>query len=261
MKLYLGVLPTELKAKDDLGNDKYKFDKILISYFDFKTQYSGLQQKIESYDTFVDSGAFGAFGRKITLDVFKYMEFIKQNDIQTYAALDVIYNPEATRQNFEIMLAEGLSPIPTFHYNTDIKELKHYMKYPYIALGGLVPLASQRKKLEQWLDYCFSYLVKPIKEEGLKVHGFGVMNLELLQKYPFYSVDSTSWKIGLKFGAMYKQQGAHQKPQREATEFAEYLRKAKDTRVLSQRNIDVYVEAEKFITKLWTERGFIFNEN
>lgn len=260
MKLYLGASPKELKDVNEDGSLKYKFDKILISYYIFKTQYAKLKNEIERYDTFVDSGAFSAFSRKTILDVNKYIEFIKQNDIKTYAALDVIYDPKATRRNFEIMLGEGLNPIPTFHYNTDIKELRYYMQYPYIALGGLVPLAAQRKKLESWLEYCFSYLEKPIIEQGLKVHGFGVMNLELLRRYPFYSVDSTSWRISSKYGLMYKEQEAQEKPIRDTSENAEFLRQENNTIVLSQRNIDIYIEAEKFLTKLWAKRGFIFKD-
>lgn len=255
MKLYLGILPIDLQRK---YNSDLK--RILVSYYVFKTKYASLKDKIESYDVFVDSGAFSAYFRKITLDVHRYIDFIKENNIKNYASLDVIYDPQATWKNFEIMLQEGLSPIPTFHYQTDIKELKKYKKYPYIALGGLVPLARQKKKLTEWLDYCFKYLIDDIYNNGLKVHGFGVMSQDILERYPFYSVDSTSWSIGLKFGAMYKKTAAHKKPLRENSEFAEHLRREKDLEFLSKRNITSYNDMETFITNLWSERGFNFKD-
>lgn len=246
MKLYLGVLPYDLK------NDRYDFERILISYYMFRTSYSKLKEKINSYDVFVDSGAFSAWSRKTTVDLYAYMDFVREYKLKIYAGLDVIYNPVKTRKNFEIMLEEGLYPIPAFHYGTDIKELKYYKQFPYIALGGLVPLANQRKKLVQWLDYCFSFLMSDIKK-GLKVHAFGVLSLDLLMRYPFYSVDGTSWNIGRKWGQMY--QSGTFKPKKDTSKFAQFLRETKNERLMSQKNIEMYKKTEVFLTKLWTERG------
>lgn len=250
MKLYLGVLPY------DLRDDRYHFQRILISYYMFRTTYSKLKSKIDSYeDVFVDSGAFSAFSRKTTVDLYAYMDFVKENKLKIYAGLDVIYDPVSTRKNFEIMMKEGFHPIPTFHYGTDIKELKYYRQFPYIALGGLVPLASQRRKMNEWLDYCFSFLMKEIKK-GLKVHGFGVLNLDLLRKYPFYSVDGTSWNIGRKWGQVYKP--GILKPKKDSGKFAQFLRATKNEELMSTKNIEMYKTAEQFLTKLWEEKGIKF---
>jgi hypothetical protein len=37
----------------------------------------------------------------------------------------------------------------------------------------------------------------------LKVHGFGLTVLSLMKRYPWFSVDSTSWVLTGRFGAIY----------------------------------------------------------
>lgn len=252
MKLFLGTLPYDLKT------DKYKFYRILVSYYMFRTTYKSLAEKLKQYDLFVDSGAFSAWSRKTKVNLAQYIEFIKENDLKVYAGLDVIYDPEATRKNFETMLSEGLAPIPTFHYGSDIKELEYFSQFPYIALGGLVPLASQKFKMLGWLDYCFGKIIKKIQNDKLKVHGFGILNIELLKRYPFFSVDGTSWNIGRKFGGMYEYEKG--KTKRVDTVHSLYLRRTKNDQTLSQKNIDAFRDSEKFVTDLWKERGIVFED-
>jgi hypothetical protein len=149
---------------------------------------------------FLDSGAFSAFTKGVTIDIQEYISFIKQyqNYIEVYANLDVIGFPEATLQNQKIMEKAGLSPLPCFHYGEDIKYLKYYIEnYKYIALGGMVPISS--KDLSVWLDKLFSDYVP----ETTKVHGFGLTSLKLMIRYPWYSVDSTSWCITGRMGSVY----------------------------------------------------------
>lgn len=168
---------------------------LLYSYYEIqKDDFADILKKVSFNKLFLDSGAYSALTQNAAIDIDKYVEFIKKNKerLTCYANLDVIGDPEATQRNQEYLEQQGLKPLPTFHFNSDIKYLKGLLeKYDYIALGGLVPYVTKRKILERWLDYCFSYILPHIPK--VKVHGFGLSSLWAWKKYPFYSADSTSW--------------------------------------------------------------------
>jgi hypothetical protein len=163
---------------------------------------------------FLDSGAFSAWSKGVTIDIDEYIAFIKQHKkyIDHYAVLDSIGDPETTLQNQEYMESKGLSPIPCFHYGENIKYLKSYIKkYEYIALGGMVPISTN--DLFMWLDDLYTnYICDSSGMPKVKVHGFGLTSIPLLVRYPWYSVDSTSWVMTGRFGAVFvpkKKQGSY----------------------------------------------------
>jgi len=139
---------------------------------------------------FLDSGAFSAFRSGAKIDLNDYISFLKTSgkSFDAYANLDVIGNAEASLKNQEKMDKAGLFAIPTFHYGEDFEYLKFYIKkYSYVALGGMVPLSGSQF-LRPWIDSCW----KIIGGTKVKIHGFGLTNLELVQQYPWHSIDSTT---------------------------------------------------------------------
>lgn len=162
------------------------------------------KNKKNKVNLFLDSGAFSAWSQGAEINIHNYIEFIKKNIkyIDTYAVLDVIGNAEKTLKNQRIMEKAGLSPLPCFHYGEDIKYLKRYLKnYDYIALGGMVPIST--KDLRPWLDELFSKHI--CSKDGMpkvKIHGFGMTALTLMLRYPWYSVDSTSWVVTGRMGGI-----------------------------------------------------------
>lgn len=157
-------------------------------------------------ELFLDSGAYSAWAQGKEIDIQKYIEFIKDNInvIDIYANLDVIGNAEATWKNQLIMEKAGLNPLPVFHYGEDIKWLKKLLdkQYSYISLGGMVPISTG--DLFVWLGELFSnYLTDKHGMPIVKVHGFGLTSLRLMLKYPWYSVDSTSWVVTGRMGSIY----------------------------------------------------------
>lgn len=154
---------------------------------------------------FLDSGAFSAWSKGLQIDIDEYIDFIKVNEkyIDVYSVLDSIGDPELTLKNQAIMEKAGLSPIPCFHYGEDIKYLKCYLqKYNYIALGGMVPIGSA--DLSVWLDSIFSeYICDSTGLPICKIHGFGMTSLKLVLRYPWYSIDSTSWVATGRFGSVF----------------------------------------------------------
>ena len=129
-----------------------------------------------------------------------YIEFIKKyiDYIEVYVNLDIINNAEATWENQQYMESHGLKPIPVFHLGCDLKWLRMYLDkgYDYIAMGGMVP--NPPSVLIPALDSIWSeYLTDDTGMPVVKVHGFAITAVGMVTRYPWYSVDSTSW---VKFG-------------------------------------------------------------
>lgn len=133
----------------------------------------------------------------------RYVTFVKKYKIaiDLYANVDVIGNAELTWRNQQWLEKRGLSPVPVVHYGTDpnLKWLKHYVKagYELIGLGGLVGRMGTLA-CRSWLDDCFNYICNnPKRLPCVKIHGFGVTQYRLMLRYPWWSVDSTTWlKVG-----------------------------------------------------------------
>lgn len=179
--------------------------RILVSYHYF--QNSDLGETVRKHFTepypeiFVDSGGFTAKTLGAQIDMGKYAAWIKRHRayITTYANLDEIGDAKRTWANQQRMEQEhGLSPLPVFHTGEDFAYLDRYIeRYSYIALGGLVPYAGAPKIYMPWLVKCFK------RAQGKAVfHGFGVTGFKPLVSFPWYSVDSSAWGQGFRYGAV-----------------------------------------------------------
>lgn len=171
---------------------------ILASYHYFKTKQELIKSCLsKNYEVFIDSGAFSAenSGKEIAID--DYCRFLVETGATTYAGLDVIGNAAKTRENVEYMIREyDLDPIPTFHMGSNLEDLKELVhgQYSYIALGGLVFSSNVIHHCDRVWHYILTHNPK------LRVHGFGLTNIELMKRYPWYSVDSSSFKSCKRFG-------------------------------------------------------------
>lgn len=244
-------------------------ENLLESYVVFRNKNFAEWHKIHNLQNnrnlFLDSGAFSALNLKLKLDINRYAEFIKTYKymLEVYANLDVIGDAKATQKNQAHLESLGLSPLPTFHYMSDLRELDRLCRtYKYIALGGLVPISKQRERLKSWLTKCFQ-IILPYKT---KVHGFGVGAFWLWELFPWYSVDATTWLNGGKFGEIGKFSTSNfikKDVKRISKRFTTklnvkdqfYLYK-KDTSFLTKFNIQEYKKAADYCTKLWEKRGF-----
>jgi hypothetical protein len=169
----------------------------------------------EKLSLFLDSGAYSAWAKKITIDLDEYIAFIKkyQDSIDLYANLDVIGDAEKTLENQKYMESKGLSPIPTYHLGEDIKYLKYYATdYNYIALGGMAGTGTTNKQIISQLDPIWDkYLTNDDGSACIKVHGFACTGIEIITRYPWYSVDSTSWVMTGRFGGVFCNIGSFNK--------------------------------------------------
>jgi hypothetical protein len=197
MKLYCAAINNV--QFEELYRAKHKYI-LLSAYFIFEKNFSSenLRKASAMSDFFLDSGAFSAFSLNKTINIQDYIRLIKELGVKYYAGLDVIGSVEKTAENQKIMEKEGLEPIPTFHMGSPMKALTDMVEsYRHIAIGGMV---GKRPEL------IASGLLKYFKviPNNVKVHGFGYTNFRFLERYPFYSVDSSSWSTAvLKFGRVY----------------------------------------------------------
>lgn len=168
------------------------------------------EMRADSARVFLDSGAYSAFTQKLTLSVENYCSYIRTNrDILriedgTYMAsvLDGIGDPLQTYRNQLEMEYRGIRPLPCFHAGEDERYLEYYVaNYEYITLGGMV--GGSTKTLAVWLDRVFDrYIVDGAGRPKVKVHGFGITAIPLMERYPWYSCDSSSWIQSAAFGTI-----------------------------------------------------------
>ena len=154
---------------------------------------------------FLDSGAFSAKSKGVGISLDEYISFINENKayIDVYANLDVIGNAVASWKNQKIMEDAGLSPLPVFHIEDDFKYLDRCLEYDYFCLGGMASgYTTQQRK--DFLDKCFNIICNTKDRlPKSKIHGFGMTSLDLMFRYPWFSVDSTSWVKTGRFGSVY----------------------------------------------------------
>jgi hypothetical protein len=183
---------------------------ILESY-----HYVGRQQYVDAMRdnqarVFLDSGAFSAYTLGVTIDVREYCQYIKRNldvirvedGVVMASVLDGIGDPLQTYRNQLCMEELGAKPLPCFHAGEDERYLDHYVaNYPYITLGGMV--GASTKQLMIWLDRMWDkHLVDGAGRPKCKVHGFGITSIPIMERYPWWSVDSSSWIQTAAFGGI-----------------------------------------------------------
>lgn len=176
--------------------------KILISYHYFRnTDLDRLFGEImgEPYpEVFADSGAFSALTQGAAVDIHEYAAWLTRwkHWFVTYANLDVIKDAEGTWTNQQILEDQyGLTPLPVFHVLEDWSWLEHYLdRYSYIALG-VAAMQNRKDQIMRWLVRCFQ-----LAQDRAVYHGFGLTGWRVLSALPWYSVDSTSWSKGVRFG-------------------------------------------------------------
>ena len=219
MKLYLaGIYTSNFKIGGLLYNRLTENEKRqresatnLLESFHYIHRQSFVDSiRGDNRKVFLDSGAFSAFTKGVSVDIPKYCEYIKRNkDIIEHvdgdilaSVLDGIGDPLKTYQNQLEMERLGVRPLPCFHYGEDERYLEWYIaNYSYITIGGMVPISTPQLKI--WLDRIWEkYLTDGAGRPKVRVHGFGLTTVSLMERYPWYSVDSSSWVQIARVGGM-----------------------------------------------------------
>lgn len=169
----------------------------------------------------LDSGAFSAWTKHSSVDLDAYIAFIKEHkdDFEYYVNLDCIpgeWGRKPTREeieasaakgyaNYEYMLSKGIEKdrlIHVFHQHEDWKWLKKMVKeIPYIGLSPANDSTQPSKK--RWLDECMMYTTDDCGYPLVKTHGFAVTGVGFMYRYPWFSVDSLTWRLCAGYGGIF----------------------------------------------------------
>ena len=154
---------------------------------------------------FLDSGAFSMFTQGVEIPLEEYADYVRthQDIVDVASVMDGIGDPQKTYENQLLLEDMGISVLPCFHYGEDTRYLEYYLaRYKHITLGGMVPISTP--ELYKWLDFIWeNFLTDAQGYPTHKVHGFGLTVTDLMKRYPWYSVDSTSWVLTGSFGAIF----------------------------------------------------------
>jgi hypothetical protein len=163
----------------------------------------------------LDSGAFSAWNSGEIINIDDFVKFVKQTPaFEVVVNLDVIPGSrvagvvgptpeEAAKgswENYRYLLKKGVKAMPVFHYCEDWKWLDKILESGcrYFALGAIAKV--RRDSRIRWLDQVFTRLTNEKGIPYVKVHGLGVTDTQILQRYPWFSVDSTGWLIQSSYG-------------------------------------------------------------
>lgn len=181
---------------------RHRADWMLESYHYIHNPKYVDEIAMDGIKVFLDSGAFSAFTTGIDVDIKAYCDYCLKHEriIEVASVLDGIGDPLKTWQNQQLMESYGVQPLPCFHYGEPDEYLVHYIEnYEYITLGGMVPISTPQLKL--WLDRIWhEFLTDDQGRPKVKVHGFGLTVIDLMMRYPWFSVDSSSWLQISSFG-------------------------------------------------------------
>lgn len=177
----------------------------------------------------LDSGAFSIWKRGLEFPLNDYIEYCKRHahEVDAYVALDALpgengmmdhsqaaieKSASKSYENLQIMKAEGLSPIPVFHQGERFEWLDKMLEDGETYIGISPYLRSHQSEVIQWMDKCYTRITDSKGRPYVKTHGFGVTACNLCTRYPFYSVDSTSWSVGGGYGSILVPQYTNGKP-------------------------------------------------
>lgn len=155
-------------------------------------------------------------------------------------------------------------------YHPDVMSWDDYIATLEDSQSKYVALEGDRSKRTR-LPYV--KLIKECYDRGIKVHGFAMTKGNVLEKYPFYSADSTSWRAGCQYGCA-------KVPTINGLENVRYtdqraMMRVKAVNLLDLHNYDkryvsviknyelttkAYQEWQDHFTKLWEKRGIIWKD-
>ena len=214
MSFNLYLAGGKVKTQDDIiikrGCD------VLFSQINDRKAIKKFLELMSNNKLFIDSGAYSAWSKNKHIDVDDYIKFINENTdkFTLFASVDDIpgelrrkptlweqrESPAKSWHNYLYMREQVKDKdklLPVFHIGEDFRHLQNMLDatfsgqhIAYIGLGGTVGLACTVK--EDWYKQCFK-IIQQSSNVNVKVHAFGMTNLEILENYPFESADSTTW--------------------------------------------------------------------
>ena len=218
MKIYLASFYSGRAGSAGTGSVHMRTSRLMRHYPHFLESFFYIQKRTAVVDNirkyknknkiFLDSGAFSMFTQDVKVDLKAYAKFIRGNSdiVEVASNLDAIGkgNERLSYDRQKQLESMGVDVKPVHHVRDHDDWLKRYLDegYDYIFLGGMVP--ENTATLTKWLDHVWSkYLTHADGTPKVKVHGFGLTRPALMFRYPWYSVNSTSWVTHARNGGIF----------------------------------------------------------
>ena len=212
MLVYLAGLSTSFfhMKEVDISNTR-----LLDSYF-YMFKRPDLQEKIiygSKPPFLLDSGAFSFMSGKTINQGWEsylrdYISFINKYDINLFFELDidaVVGHDKVLDLRKQLEDGTGKKCIPVWHKSRGKEEWFNLIEsYDYVAIGGLVA-----KFIKQSEHKYLPWFLQTARKQKTKVHCLGYTATKSLDKYPFYSIDSTSWTSANRYGEAHTFNGKH----------------------------------------------------
>lgn len=182
-----------------------------------------------------------------------YMSFMFQNnpnfhyvelDVYTRLTMDMLDRCEAQAR------AVGRKYIRVYHKHMDngsLEILKTWIDRgnTYIGLGNdCLPIFNKIFKLTR---------------DKIKYHGFALLRKDVLEQYPFYSVDATSPIMSYLFGSAYSKKSMKLIPKGKLIEDRS-LHVIEGNQSRADKSFEAVASLQEYLTKLWEKRGVVWND-
>lgn len=241
MKMFLAGLST---AKEIISDEKPLY--ALQSFMDGEKAILYSLSIVGNENFLLDSGAYtfmNSYKGEITKKVIdeyleKYINFIKKYNIKYFFNLDLdtIVGIEETKKLRDLLEKKtNKKCIPVFHKCMGLDTYNKLTKqYDYIAIGTIQDFRKYPKVIKK-----MNYIAK---QNNCKVHGLGFTPKDV-EKYGFYSVDSTSWLSGGRFGQLIIFDGKG---------LVKYKKKgcrAKDYKQINKHNLKEYIKYQEYLRR------------
>lgn len=171
----------------------------------------------------LDSGAYSVWTKGKEVDLDAYIAFCDlYSDVDYYVNLDVIPGKPGDRSSLGDRIAKERAckqgwdnyqhmikflprakVLPVFHENDSFKWLERYLNDGVTYIGISPANDSDRRRRARWMKECSQYVLDPMGEPVVKMHGFGVTSYPLMKYWHWHSVDSASWVRSAAYGSIY----------------------------------------------------------
>jgi hypothetical protein len=247
------VTVNEMEVMLDVG-----VSNILVSYAVAKGNRLEMFYGCAKFDrTMIDSGAFSAWNSGKTVDIDAYKDFaLKLPNTFWFVNLDVIPRTgadsaeirrcaEAGYENYLYLCRFVKNVMPVYHYGEDLQFLERYLDLAPII--GISPANDTSEPIKRrFIAGCFDRALRIYPGQIPKYHGFGYTSYDGMLKFPFYSVDSTSYRRTKVSRRIYNYQ---------------QLYCAGETIIpVIRESIRSRLREEEHITSVWRERGVVFDD-
>lgn len=259
----------------------------LMSYEYLKGKGIGQLKKYPDMHLFIDSGAYTYQNdpkyEEYTLEqweeqIVEYLDWARKHKNQIFAIADLdlqylssvgyekVY--EWRKKYFEPFMLETGIPV-CFIYHEDGLDYWEYMckRYPYVGLSLAIDKAENGT--EQLRE-----MFRIAEKHNTLTQGMASTNTAMLTQYPFYTVDSTTWNVGLKYGEISVWTGTKmtriKKTEFESKAFP-YISKysqsfdfnlilQEDKTEMIRVNAQAFIEAEKFVRERLKAKMYWFKK-